>query len=104
MARERAALGHPGPADPFLRFDTNDYSLHPRLAGRRVDVTVTQTRVEAVVLDTGQVAASHQRSFAKHRTVTALELKDLRGERTGDTGHVEVETRSLAVYDQLIGA
>jgi len=95
------------PADPYLRFDTNDYSLDPRVAGRRVDVTVTQTRVEAVVLDTGEVAASHQRSFAKHRTVTALEharaLKDLRGERTGNP-QVQVETRSLAVYDQLIGA
>ena len=52
------------------------------------------------------VAPAHQRSFARHRTITALEharaLKGLRGERTG--ARVEVQTRSLAVYDQLIGA
>jgi transposase len=92
--------------DPYVRIDTNDYSLDPRLAGRRVEVRVTQTTVAAAALDTGEVAAEHQRSFARHRTITALEharaLKDLRGERTGE--RVEVQTRSLAVYDQLIGA
>jgi transposase len=96
------------PVDPYLRVDTNDYSLDPRLAGRRVDVRVTQTTVSASVLDTGEVAASHQRSFARHRTITALEharaLKDLRGAPGPGLGEPEVQTRSLAVYDQLIGA
>jgi transposase len=97
------------PVDPYLRLDTNDYSLDPMLAGRRVDVRVSQTTVAATVLDTGEVAAQHQRSFAKHRTITALEharaLKELRGARTGPSQpDPEVQTRSLAVYDQLIGA
>jgi hypothetical protein len=43
-------------------------------------------------------------SFAKHRTITALEharaLKVLRGERRGV--QIEVEQRSLAVYDALL--
>ena len=26
------------PQQPYLRFDTNDYSLHPRFAGRRVEL------------------------------------------------------------------
>jgi hypothetical protein len=36
------------PADPYLRFDTNDYSLDRRLVGRRVEVRVSQTDVAAV--------------------------------------------------------
>jgi len=31
------------PAQPYLRFDRNDYSLDPRLVGRRVEVRVSQT-------------------------------------------------------------
>jgi hypothetical protein len=90
--------------DPYLRFDTNDYSLDPRFVSRRVEVRVSQQRVSAIVLDTGEQAASHERSFAKHRTITALEharaLKVLRGERLGV--EIQVEQRSLAVYDALL--
>jgi hypothetical protein len=56
------------------------------------------------VLDTGEQACSHERSFAKHRTITALEharaLKVLRGERRGV--EIQVEQRSLDVYDALM--
>ena len=48
--------------------------------------------------------ASHERSFAKHRTITALEharaLEILRGERRGV--EIDVEQRSLDVYDALM--
>ena len=40
------------PPDPYLRFDTCDYSLDPRLVGRRVEVRVTEREVLAVALDT----------------------------------------------------
>jgi transposase len=90
--------------DPYLRFDTNDYSLAPGFVSRRVEVRVSQQRVTATVLDTGEQAASHERSFAKHRTITALEharaLKVLRGERRGV--QIDVEQRSLDVYDALL--
>jgi transposase len=90
------------PADPYLRFDTNDYSLDPSLAGRRVEVRVTEREVSAVALDTGELAGRHQRSFARHRTITSLEharaLKRLRGAPAEPV----VETRSLAAYDALI--
>jgi transposase len=93
------------PPDPYLRFDTNDYSLDPRLVGRRVEVRVTEREVSAVALDTGEIACRHPRSFARHRTMTALEharaLKQQRQWRRG-RAELEVETRSLAVYDQLI--
>jgi transposase len=93
------------PPDPYLRFDTNDYSLDPRLVGRRVEVKVTDRELTAIALDTGEVACRHTRSFAKHRTITAFEharaLKEQRQERRGRT-EPDVEVRSLAVYDQLI--
>jgi hypothetical protein len=61
------------PPDPYLRFDSNDYSLDPGLVGRRVEVRAGQQEITAVVLDSGQLACGHQRSFAKHRTITMLE-------------------------------
>jgi transposase len=92
------------PPDPYLRFDTCDYSLDPRLVGRKVEIRVTDREVTAVALDTGEVACRHRRSFAKHRTITALEharaLKTQREERRG--GDPDVEVRSLARYDALI--
>ena len=92
------------PPDPYLRFDTNDYSLDPRLVGRRVEARITDREVLAVALDTGEVACRHARSFARHRTITALEhartLKRQRYERRGQAEPL-VEVRSLAAYDAL---
>jgi transposase len=97
------------PPDPYLRFDTCDYSLDPRLVGRKVEIRVTDREITAVALDTGELGCRHQRSFAKHRTITALEhartLKSQREQRRGRDqpgGEPDVEVRSLAVYDQLI--
>ena len=36
------------PQQPYLRFDTNDYSLDPRAAGRRVEVRASQREIIAV--------------------------------------------------------
>jgi transposase len=92
------------PPDPYLRFDTCDYSLDPALAGRRVEARVSEREVLAVALDTGELACRHPRSFARHRTITALEharvLKTQRDDRRN--GEPVVEVRSLARYDQLI--
>jgi transposase len=94
------------PQQPYLRFDTNDYSLDPRLAGRRVEVRVSQRAITAVALDTGELAARHRRSFARHLTFTDAahqrELERLRGERR--RREPEVEVRPLARYDALIPA
>jgi len=92
------------PPDPHVRFDTNDYSLDPHLVGRRVEVRASQREITAVALDTGELAARHERSFAKNRTVTALEhartLRERRGQPAVD--ELVVEQRPLSVYDQLI--
>jgi transposase len=91
------------PADPYLRFETNDYSLDPALAGRRVEARVSQTAVTAVCLDTGELAARHTRSFARHRTITAIEHARALRERHGhQTDQLVVEQRPLAAYDALI--
>lgn len=90
------------PPDPHLRIDTNDYSLDPALVGRRVEVRVDQEQVRAVVLDTGEVACAHQRSFAKHHTITALEHARALRDGRQPPAETQVEVRPLARYDALI--
>jgi len=92
------------PPDPYVRVDTCDYSLDPRLVGRRVEVRVSQREVVAVCLDTAESACRHQRSFARHRTITALEHARALRELRGAPAEPEVELRPLARYDALIPA
>jgi transposase len=95
------------PQQPYLRIDRNDYSIDPVFAGRRVEVRVSQTEVTAVVLDTGELACRHRRSFAGGLTVTdpahQNELERQRARRRG-RHEVDVEIRPLARYDALIPA
>jgi len=89
--------------DPFLRFDTNDYSLDPNLVGRRVEVRASQREITAVALDSGELAARHQRSFANNRTITALEHARALRQRHGEPEpELVVEQRPLERYDALI--
>jgi transposase len=92
------------PADPHVRVDTCDYSLDPRLVGRRVEVRVGQRQISAVALDTGESAASHRRSYARHRTISDLEHLRLLKAGRGAGAEPEVEQRPLARYDALIPA
>jgi transposase len=92
------------PPDPHVRLDTNDYSLDPALVGRRVEVRISQTEITAVCLDTGELACRHERSFAKHRTITALEHARALRARRRDPGPLEVEIRPLSRYDALTDA
>ncbi len=89
--------------DPYVRVDTCDYSLDPGLVGRRVEVRVGQREISAWCLDTGEIAASHRRSYARHRTISDPgHLRLLRAGRSA--GEPEVEQRPLARYDALIPA
>ena len=92
------------PPDPYLRFDTCDYSLDPRLVGRRVEARVSEREVIAVALDSGELACRHARSFARHRTITALEHARALRELRGAPPEPEVEQRPLQLYDALIPA
>jgi hypothetical protein len=95
------------PAQPYLRVDRNDYSLDPRLVGRRVEVRVSQSEITAVCLDSGELACRHARVFAGGLAFTdsghQATLDGLRGERRARRD-VDVELRPLARYDQLIPA
>src|SRR3954471_5582067 len=85
------------PPDPYLRFDTCDYSLDPRLVGRRVEARISEREVLAVAVAPGEVACRHQRSFARHRTITAIEhARTLKAQREERRGEPIVETRPLA--------
>ncbi len=90
------------PPQPFLRLDTNDYSLDPRFAGRRVEVRASQREIVAVALDGGEIVCHHRRRFARGLTIAAPEHE--RALRVGDRGEVEVEVRPLERYDRLIPA
>jgi hypothetical protein len=90
-----------------VHVDRNDYSLDPRLVGRRVEVRVYQREIVAVALDTGELACRHQRVFAGGQELTdpahqalleRLRLARYRG-RPGSSDDVEV--RDLSVYDRL---
>jgi transposase len=95
------------PQQPYLRVDRNDYSVDPAFAGRRVELRVSQTHVSAVVLDTGELAATHRRSFAGGLTFTdplhqsRLERQRVRRRQRHE---VDVEIRPLSRYDALIPA
>jgi hypothetical protein len=90
---------------PYVRVDRNDYSIDPRFAGRRVEVRVSQTHVTATVLDTGELACRHRRSFAGGLTLTdpahQTQLERFRARRRHE---VDVEIRPLSRYDALIPA
>ncbi len=99
-------VGH----DPYLRFDTCDYSLDPRLVGRRVEIRISQSEIRGVALDTAEQACRHRRCHAKHHTITdpahAQWLHQLRVERLDAAARpraeTDVERRVLADYDALI--
>ncbi len=93
---------------PYLRFDRNDYSLDPRLVGRRVEVRVSQTEITATALDSAELACRHRRVFAGGLTFTDPDhqraLEQLRSGRKRRRSEPEVELRALARYDELIPA
>ena len=94
------------PAQPYLRFVRNDYSLDPRLVGRRVEVRAGHSEIRALALDTGELACRHTRVFAGGLAFTdpahQEALDQLRGARR--RSEPAVERRPLARYDQLIPA
>jgi transposase len=102
--------------DYYVRVDTADYSVDPRVIGKFVDVTATPDEVR-VVCD-GHLVARHHRSWAKHDVVTdpvhaaaaakmrqALALQ--RQSRQAATRHHPdghaVMLRALPDYDALFG-
>jgi transposase len=96
------------PRDHYVRLDSNDYSVHPAVIGRRVEVIAGLDRVR--VLSGGQTVADHERAWSWHQTITDpghhAAAAALRRQRVGvlrPVAEPEVEQRSLDVYDTLLG-
>ena len=98
--------------DHYVRLDSNDYSVHPAVIGRRIEVVADLDRVR--VFCEGRVVADHQRVWAWHQTITDPEhlqaAKVLRRTRVGALRPVRdaeaelaVEQRRLADYDTALG-
>ena len=94
--------------DYYIRLDSNDYSVHPSVIGRRIEVAAGLDRV-TVACD-GKTVASHERIWARHQTVTdpghAAAAKALQRERitiARPPREAEVQIRCLADYDTALG-
>jgi transposase len=94
--------------DHYVRLDSNDYSVHPTVIGRRVEIVADLDRVR--VFCAGQPVADHERIWAQHQTITHPDhltaAKALRRERlhlVRPPVEAEVEVRCLADYDTALG-
>jgi transposase len=94
--------------DHYIRLDANDYSVHPAVIGRRVEIIADLHRVR--VLCEGKLVASHDRLWARHQTVSdpehlaaATALRRDRITLIRPVGEPEVQTRCLSDYDTALG-
>jgi transposase len=94
--------------DHYVRLDGNDYSVHPAVIGRRVEVRADLHRVQ--VFCDGQLVADHERVWARHQTISdpahVAAARALRRERIGllrPAPEPEVQIRCLADYDTALG-
>ncbi|MDP4960631.1 MAG: IS21 family transposase, partial [Mycobacterium sp.] len=94
--------------DHYVRLDGNDYSVHPSVIGRRIEVIADLARVRAVC--DGRVVADHERIWARHQTISdpahVSAARSLRRERTAvlhPVAELAVEQRALSDYDTALG-
>jgi transposase len=97
--------------DHYVRLDSNDYSVHPGVIGRRIDIHATLDSVR--VFSDGRQVADHERVWAKHQTISAPDhlaaARALRRDRLEIlrpaqlTREPEVEQRRLTDYDTALG-
>ena len=96
------------PRDHYVRLDSNDYSVHPAVIGRRIEVIADLAQVRAVC--DGRLVADHELIWGWHQTISDPEhvaaAKVLRRHRIGRLRPAlepEVEQRRLADYDTALG-
>jgi transposase len=98
--------------DHYVRLDSNDYSVHPAVIGRRIEVVADLDRVR--VFSDGRTVADHERVWAWHQTLTDPEHLEaataLRRTRVGalrpvrdPQAELAVEQRPLSDYDTALG-
>ncbi|SDZ47637.1 Transposase [Micromonospora pattaloongensis] len=96
------------PRDHYVRVDANDYSVHPSVVGRRVDIVADAERVE--VFCDGRGVAGHERCWAGGQSITdpahrdaADQLRAARRLAAVPAVAAEVEHRTLSDYDRVFG-
>jgi transposase len=96
------------PRDHYVRLDANDYSVHPSVVGRRVDIIADAETVQVVCQ--GRPVAGHQRCWAAHQTITdpvhraaAAALRTAHRPSPATAAATEVEHRDLTDYDRALG-
>ncbi|MEV0291906.1 MULTISPECIES: IS21 family transposase [unclassified Kribbella] len=94
--------------DHYIRLDGNDYSVHPGVIGRRIDIYADLAKVQ--VFCDGRQVADHERVWAKHQTISAPDhlaaaraLRRDRLEILRPTREPVVEQRQLTDYDTALG-
>jgi transposase len=94
--------------DHYVRLDSNDYSVHPAVIGRRIEVTADLARVR--VFCDGRLVADHERLWAWHQSITdpahLAAARAMRRERVTALrrpAEPEVQIRALADYDTALG-
>jgi transposase len=96
------------PRDHYVRLDGNDYSVHPGVIGRRIEVIADLARVRATC--DGRLVADHERAWAKHQTISDAEhvaaaglLRLAHAKTVRPAAATDVEQRRLADYDAALG-
>ncbi len=91
-----------------MRLDSNDYSVHPGVIGRRIEVTADLVRVR--VHCEGRLVADHERSWAWHQSISdpahlaaARAMRRQRVTALRPAPEPEVQIRALADYDAALG-
>jgi transposase len=94
--------------DHYIRLDSNDYSVHPAVVGRRIEVVADLHRVRAFC--EGRLVADHERIWGWHQTISDPEhvaaARALRRERVTLLRPVpepQVQIRCLDDYDTALG-
>lgn len=94
--------------DHYVRIASNDYSVHPAVIGRLVEVVADLEQV--TVTCGGQLVARHARCWAAHQTITdpahaaaAAVMRRSCMKAVAAPGDLEVEQRRLSDYDTLLG-
>jgi transposase len=95
------------PRDHYVRFDANDYSVHPAVIGRRVELVAGLDRVQ--VFCDRRLVADHDRCWARHQSIhdpahldAAHVLRTAHAARPRPV-EPEVELRCLSDYDTALG-
>jgi transposase len=97
------------PRDHYIRLDSNDYSVHPSVIGRRIELLADLERVRAFC--DGKLVADHERIWAWHQSISdpghIAAAKLLRKARIGMLRPVnaepDVQIRCLEDYDTALG-